>query len=70
MHTPNGLNNLVLQLANTKVTLRSEEPMLKKVELKEYASEITYAQDGIAVIKSYTLGTHTYDKVTTAADKA
>ena len=43
---------------NTKVALRSEEPVLEKVGLKEYANEITYAQDGVAVIKSYALRTH------------
>jgi DNA helicase HerA-like ATPase len=58
-HTPDDLNGLILQLTNTKIALRSEEQILEKVGLKEHAGEITYAQDGIAVIKSYALRTHT-----------
>ena len=58
-HTPNDLNDLVLQLTNTKVVLRSEESILEKIGLKEYASEVAYAQDGVAIIKSYVLRTHT-----------
>ncbi len=58
-HTPDDLNNLVLQLTNTKIALRSEESILERVGLKEYTNEITYAQDGVAIVKSYALRTHT-----------
>ncbi|WP_054853265.1 ATP-binding protein [Vulcanisaeta distributa] len=58
-HTPDDLNPLILQLTNTKIALRSEESVLERVGLKEYAGEITYAQDGVAVMKSYALRTHT-----------
>ena len=58
-HTPDDLNGLVLQLTNTKIALRSEGQILEKIGLKEMANEIAYAQDGVAVIKSYALRTHT-----------
>jgi len=57
-HTPDDLNNLILQLTNTKIALRSEEHVLERVGLREYSSEVTYAQDGVAVVKSYVFRTH------------
>ncbi|WP_066795271.1 ATP-binding protein [Caldivirga sp. MU80] len=57
-HTPDDLNNLILQLTNTKIALRSEGHVLERVGLREYSSEVTYAQDGVAVVKSYVFRTH------------
>jgi hypothetical protein len=57
-HTPEDLNNLILQLTNTKIALRSEEGVLEKVGLKDYAEELVYAPDGVSVIKSYVFRTH------------
>ncbi|ADN49579.1 ATP-binding protein [Vulcanisaeta distributa] len=57
-HTPGDLNDLILQLTNTKVALRSEVEVLERVGLREYAGEIMYAQDGVAVVRSYALRTH------------
>jgi hypothetical protein len=55
-HTPDDLNNLILQLTNTKIALRSEEGVLERVGLKDYAEELVYAPDGVSVIKSTYLG--------------
>jgi hypothetical protein len=57
-HTPEDLNNLILQLTNTKIALRSEEGVLERVGLKDYAEELVYAPDGVSVIKSYVFRTH------------
>ena len=57
-HTPEDLNNLILQLTNTKIALRSEEGVLERVGLKVYAEELVYAPDGVSVIKSYVFRTH------------
>ena len=45
-------------MVNTKVALRSEGSVLEKVGLREYVGKITYAQDGVAIIKSYALRTY------------
>ncbi len=58
-HTPEDLNNLILQLTNTKIGLRSDIHVLEKVGLKEYANELIYALDGVGVVKSYVYKTHT-----------
>lgn len=57
-HTPADLNDLVIQLTNTKVAFRSEEQVLEKIGMEETAAELTYAQNGVAVVKSYALRTH------------
>ncbi|MFB6491046.1 MAG: helicase HerA-like domain-containing protein [Thermoproteus sp. AZ2] len=58
-HTPADLNDLIIQLTNTKVAFRSEEQVLERIGLKEAAAELVYAQNGVAVMKSYALRTHT-----------
>jgi hypothetical protein len=59
-HTPEDLNNLILQLTNTKIALRSvERKVLEKVGLENYAEELAYAADGVAVLSSYIFRTYT-----------
>jgi hypothetical protein len=52
-HTPEDLNNQIIQLTNTKIALRSVERVLERVGLKDYTEELAYAADGVAVISSY-----------------
>jgi len=52
-HTPEDLNDQIIQLTNTKIALRSVERVLERVGLKDYTEELAYAADGVAVISSY-----------------
>jgi DNA helicase HerA-like ATPase len=57
-HSPADLNDLVIQLTNTKIAMRSEPKVLKRVDMAEYAGELAYAQSGVAVAKSFIYRTH------------
>ena len=57
-HSPADLNDLVIQLTNTKIALRSEPKVLERVDMAEYAGELAYAQSGVAVAKSFIYRTH------------
>lgn len=52
-HSPADLNDLI-QLTNTKIAMRSEPKVLKR--MAEYAG--AYAQSGAAVAKSFIYRTH------------
>jgi DNA helicase HerA-like ATPase len=55
-HSPADLNDLVIQLTNTKIAMRSEPKVLERVDMAEYAG--AYAQSGAAVAKSFIYRTH------------
>jgi DNA helicase HerA-like ATPase len=55
-HSPADLNDLVIQLTNTKIAMRSEPKVLKSVNMAKYAG--AYAQSGAAVAKSFIYRTH------------
>jgi hypothetical protein len=57
-HSPADLNDLVIQLTNTKIAMRSEPKVLERVDMAEYAGELAYAQSGVAVAKSFVYRTH------------
>ncbi len=57
-HTPSDLNDLVIQLTNTKIGLRSESKILERIGIREYAEELIYAPDGFGVILSPAYRTH------------
>ena len=57
-HRPSDLNNLIIQLVNTKIALRSEEETLKKVGLDKYKKELELAEDGVGVVKTPALRIH------------
>jgi len=57
-HGPADLNDLVIQLTNTKIAMRSEPKVLERVDMAEYAGELAYAQSGAAVTKSFVYRTH------------
>ena len=57
-HSPADLNDLVIQLTNTKIAMRSEPKVLERVDMAEYAGELAYAQSGAAVAKSFVYRTH------------
>jgi Predicted ATPase len=57
-HSPADLNDLVIQLTNTKIAMRSEPKVLKSVNMAKYAGELAYAQSGVAVAKSFIYRTH------------
>lgn len=57
-HSPADLNDLAIQLTNTKIAMRSEPKVLERVDMADYAGELTYAQSGVAVAKSFTYTTH------------
>jgi DNA helicase HerA-like ATPase len=43
-HSPADLNDLVVQLTNTKIAMRSEPKVLERVDMAEYAGELAYAR--------------------------
>ena len=53
-HSPADLNDMVIQLTNTKIAMRSGPKVLKR--MTEYAG--AYAQSGAAVAKSFIYRTH------------
>jgi methyl coenzyme M reductase beta subunit len=55
-HSPADLNDLVIQLTNTKIAMRSEPKVLERVDTAKYAG--AYAQSGVAVAKSFIYRTH------------
>ncbi len=52
-HQPNDLNNLIIQLTNTKIALRSNKKTLEAIELAEYAPTLRNAPNGYAIIVSH-----------------
>ena len=57
-HRPSDLNDLIIQLANTKIGLRCEEKVLDRIGLREFKGELEYAPDGVGVVKSPAFKTH------------
>jgi len=55
-HSPADLNDLVIQLTNTKIAMRSEPKVLERVDMAKYAG--AYAQSGAAVAKSFIYRSH------------
>ncbi|GEM_PF-734925 len=54
-HSPDDLNDLVLQLANTKIILRSDEKILEKLGIPAGERRILVsAPSGLALIRSFT----------------
>lgn len=58
-HMPDDLNDLIIQLTNTKVAFRSERRVLERVGLADYADQVLYAPSGVGVIQSWIFRTHT-----------
>jgi len=56
-HSPADLNDLVIQLTNTKIAMRSEPKVLERVDMAEYAGELA-TPSGAAVAKSFIYRTH------------
>ncbi|MEM2300923.1 MAG: ATP-binding protein [Sulfolobales archaeon] len=52
-HRPQDLNNLVIELANTKIALRSDEETLKSIGMEKYTKILETAPEGLAVIKTH-----------------
>ncbi len=57
-HRPTDLNDLILTLANTKVTLRADEDALKKISMDEYAKVLQAAPAGYGVMRTFSLKVH------------
>jgi DNA helicase HerA-like ATPase len=57
-HSPANLDDLVIQLTNTKIALRNKPKVLERVDMAEYAGELAYAQSGAAAAKSFIYRTH------------
>jgi len=57
-HSPADLNDLVIQLTNTKIAMRSEPKVLERIGMEEFAEVLSYAQSGVAVAKSFVYRTH------------
>ena len=51
-HRPEDLNDLVLQLTNTKIGLRSEREVLERIGMSEFSSDLRVAPSGVGVMKS------------------
>ncbi len=59
-HTPEDLNNQVIQLTNTKIAFGGVgEKALERIGLEDYAKVLVYAPKGISVIGSYIFATRT-----------
>jgi len=59
-HTPEDLNNQVIQLTNTKIAFGGVgEKALERIGLEDYAKVLAYAPKGISVIGSYIFATRT-----------
>ncbi|WP_231961178.1 ATP-binding protein [Saccharolobus sp. A20] len=57
-HRPTDLNDLILTLANTKITLRADEDALKKIGMDNYASLLQAAPAGYGVMRTFSLKVH------------
>lgn len=51
-HVPEDLNPLVLQLANTKVVMRNESHVLRRIGLEEYEDFLKHAIPGLGIVYS------------------
>jgi hypothetical protein len=51
-HYPDDLNELVIQLSNTKVIMRNDPQVLKKLSAEDYADILTNAEPGVGLIRS------------------
>ncbi|AAK41563.1 ATP-binding protein [Saccharolobus solfataricus] len=51
-HVPEDLNPLVLQLTNTKVVMRNESHVLRRLGLEEYEDFLRHATPGLAIVYS------------------
>lgn len=58
-HRPEDLNDLILQLTNTKIGLRSEESVLRNIGLEDFSEELKVAPSGVGVIKTPIIKCHT-----------
>lgn len=52
-HRPQDLNDLVIELANTKIALRSDEDTLRKIGMERHAKRLETAPEGMGVIKTH-----------------
>jgi len=63
-HTPDDLNDVVLQLANTKAVLRSDTKVLEKLSVPPTERRfIALAERGVAYLWSYAYRVPIYVKV-------
>ncbi len=51
-HVPDDLNPLILQLSNTKIIMRNELEIIKKMHADEFADILINAQPGVGLIRS------------------
>jgi DNA helicase HerA-like ATPase len=51
-HMPNDLNPLVLQLTNTKIVMRNDINVIKKIGMENYEDFLLHATPGLAIINS------------------
>ncbi|BCU68799.1 hypothetical protein [Stygiolobus caldivivus] len=51
-HMPQDLNELILQLTNTKVIMRNNKDVLEDMGAKEYIDMLVSAPPGLALVKS------------------
>ncbi|AOL16383.1 hypothetical protein BFU36_06355 [Sulfolobus sp. A20] len=51
-HTPEDLNNLIIQLTNTKIVMRNDVSILKKLGFEDYVDVLQVAPPGVAVVRS------------------
>ncbi|EWG07931.1 MAG: hypothetical protein ASUL_02769 [Candidatus Aramenus sulfurataquae] len=51
-HYPDDLNELVIQLSNTKVIMRNDPQVLKKLSAEDYSDILTNAEPGVGLIRS------------------
>ncbi|WP_196770211.1 ATP-binding protein [Stygiolobus azoricus] len=51
-HMPQDLNELILQLTNTKIIMRNNKDVLEDMGAKDYADILTSAPPGLALVKS------------------
>jgi len=58
-HQPSDLNNLVIQLTNTKIAFRSDRSSLEAISLGEFFEELRNAPSGYAVMSTYAIGIQT-----------
>jgi DNA helicase HerA-like ATPase len=52
-HRPQDLNDLVIELANTKIAFRSDRETLKRIDMEEYSEMLENAPPGLGVIKTF-----------------
>lgn len=52
-HRPQDLNDLVIELANTKIAFRSDEETLRRVGMEKNAKILDTAPEGLGIIKTH-----------------